>query len=164
SRQAEISSSAPASSRERTRGPRAPRDREGRPQERPPKRDTRSARKRHPGSRSPDGGNAPEPEAANASSTELGGEPKEVGSEAKRDAAHAKLWVNLGKSDGLDSSGVISALESAGAPSGKIIRADVRDTYSYVLVDKHELSAFESLEGQMHKEKALRIERAKRRR
>ena len=59
----------------------------------------------------------------------------------------------------------VSAIEiDAGAPSGKIIRADVRDTYSYLLVDKGELSAFESLEGRMHKEKALRIERAKRRR
>jgi len=164
SRQAPISSAAPGGSRERTRGSRAPREREGRSHERLPKRDTRADRKRRTNSRSPDVGAPPAPEAAKASSPEHAVEPEKVGPEQKKEATHAKLWVNLGKSDGLDSQGVISALELAGAPTGKIVRADVRDMYSYVLVDKQELPAFESLEGRMHQEKALRIERAKRRR
>ena len=74
------------------------------------------------------------------------------------------LWINLGKSDGLDAAGVIAAVEAAGAPGGKIRRAVVRPTYSYLSVAEEDVAGLEALTGRTHGEKALRIERAKKRR
>jgi ATP-dependent RNA helicase DeaD len=159
-REVPLSAADRGGSSERSRQPRATRKREGRAHERPAKRQPRGDPKRQAVSRSPGSDTAsPEPPV----STERRDEREKTGPEGKKETASAKLWVNLGKSDGLDAPGVISALESAGAPPGKIVRAEVRDAYSYVLVDKQELPAFEALEGRMHGEKALRIERAKRR-
>ena len=73
------------------------------------------------------------------------------------------LWINLGKSDELDSSAVIAAVESAGAPPGKVIRVSLRATYSYLVVAEQDVAAFERIGGQMHAGKAIRIERAKKR-
>lgn len=160
SREGPLSAPDRGASQERSRQPRATRKREGRAQERPAKRQPRGDPKRQAVSRSA-GSDAASPEPP--VSTERRDEREKSGSEGKKETSSAKLWVNLGKSDGLDPPGVISALESAGAPPGKIVRAEVRDAYSYVLVDKQELPAFEALEGRMHGEKALRIERAKRR-
>ncbi|MGQ0505170.1 MAG: DEAD/DEAH box helicase [Myxococcaceae bacterium] len=72
-----------------------------------------------------------------------------------------RLWLNLGKAESLDASGLGGALEALGAPSGKIGRADVRQTYSYLDVADADADAFVALNGKSHGEKALKIERAK---
>jgi len=54
-----------------------------------------------------------------------------------------------------------SALEALGAPAGKVTKADVRQTYSYLDVAEEDVAAFEALSGKIHGEKALKIERAK---
>src|SRR5262249_21120330 len=74
------------------------------------------------------------------------------------------LWINLGKSDGLDAAGLTAAVESAGAALGKVRRGSVRATYSYLAVTEEDAAGFEALTGRMHGEKALRVERAKKRR
>ncbi|HET9157745.1 MAG TPA: DEAD/DEAH box helicase [Myxococcaceae bacterium] len=74
-----------------------------------------------------------------------------------------RLWMNLGSSDGLDAAGITAALESLGAPAGKLIRLDVRPTYSYGFVAEEDAAAFEKLNGQQRGEKTLRLERARRR-
>jgi len=74
------------------------------------------------------------------------------------------LWINLGKSDGLDAAGLTAAVESAGAPLGKVRRVSLRATYSYLAVPEEDAAGFEALTGRMHGEKALRVERAKKRR
>ena len=74
-----------------------------------------------------------------------------------------RLWMNLGSSEGLDAAGITAALEELGAPSGKLIRLDVRPTYSYGFVAEEDAAAFEKLNGQQRGEKTLRLERARRR-
>ena len=74
----------------------------------------------------------------------------------------ARLWLNLGRSDGLDEATVTSALEGAGAPSGKVSRVELRQTYAYVFVADEDVAAFEALNDKLHGEKALKLERAKR--
>jgi ATP-dependent RNA helicase DeaD len=77
-------------------------------------------------------------------------------------AGVARLWLNLGKGDAADEGSLVSALETMGAPSGKITKAEVRGTYSYVYVAEGDAAAFESLAGKQHNTKALKIERARR--
>jgi len=74
-----------------------------------------------------------------------------------------RLWLNLGSSEGLDSAGITAALEGLGAPAGKLLRLDVRPTYSYGFVAEEDAAAFEKLNGQQRGEKTLRLERARRR-
>ena len=74
-----------------------------------------------------------------------------------------RLWMNLGSAEGLDAAGITAALEALGAPSGKLLRLDVRPTYSYGFVAEEDAAAFEKLNGQQRGEKALRLERARRR-
>ncbi|KFE62950.1 DEAD/DEAH box helicase [Hyalangium minutum] len=74
-----------------------------------------------------------------------------------------RMWVGLGKSDGLDDAGLTSALEGMGAPAGKVARIDLRPTYAYIFVTDEDAAAFETLNGKQHGEKTLKIERAKRR-
>jgi ATP-dependent RNA helicase DeaD len=74
-----------------------------------------------------------------------------------------RLWMNLGSSDGLDAAGITAALEELGAPAGKLLRLDVRPTYSYGFVAEEDAAAFEKLNGQQRGEKTLRLERARRR-
>jgi ATP-dependent RNA helicase DeaD len=73
-----------------------------------------------------------------------------------------RLWVNLGKADGVDEAGLGSALSALGAPSDKVAKLELRGTYSYVHVPEGDAPAFESLAGKQHGEKALKIERARR--
>jgi ATP-dependent RNA helicase DeaD len=75
---------------------------------------------------------------------------------------HLRLWVNLGKSDGVDEGAVAGALEALGAPAGKVAKTELRGTYSYVHVAEGDAGAFEALQGKQHGEKALKIERARR--
>jgi ATP-dependent RNA helicase DeaD len=74
-----------------------------------------------------------------------------------------RMWVGLGKSDGLDDAGLTAVLEGLGAPAGKVARIDLRPTYAYVFVADEDAAAFEALNGKQHGEKTLKIERAKRR-
>ncbi len=75
----------------------------------------------------------------------------------------ARLWVGLGRSEGLDEAGVTAALEATGAPAGKVQRVELRPTYAYVFVAEEDVAAFEALNGQPHGEKTLKLERARRR-
>ncbi|HEX4803211.1 MAG TPA: DEAD/DEAH box helicase [Myxococcaceae bacterium] len=110
-----------------------------------PKRDSRQERRRSH--------SKPAAEGEAASRSEGGSEPREP-----------LLWINLGKSDGLDAAGLTAAVESAGAPLGKVRRVSLRATYSYLAVAEEDAAGFEALTGRMHGEKALRVERAKKRR
>ncbi|NOJ98192.1 DEAD/DEAH box helicase, partial [Corallococcus coralloides] len=75
----------------------------------------------------------------------------------------ARLWVGLGRQEGLDEAGVTAALEAAGAPAGKVLRTDLRPTYAYVFVAEEDVAGFESTHGKPHGEgKTLKVERAKR--
>ena len=74
-----------------------------------------------------------------------------------------RLWMNLGSSEGLDAAGITAALEALGAPAGRLIRLDVRPTYSYGFVAEDDAAAFEKLDGQARGDKTLRLERARRR-
>ena len=76
-------------------------------------------------------------------------------------AGQARLWINLGKTDGLDEAGLKGALETAGAPSGKLLRTDLRGTYSYAFVADEDVAGFEATSGRAHGAKAIKIERAK---
>lgn len=74
-----------------------------------------------------------------------------------------RLWVNLGKADGIDEVGMSTALTTLGAPSDKVAKLELRGTYSYLHVAEGDAPAFESaLTGKQHGEKALKIERARR--
>jgi ATP-dependent RNA helicase DeaD len=74
-----------------------------------------------------------------------------------------RMWVGLGKQEGLDEAGVTSALEGLGAPAGKVIKVELRSTYAYVFVADEDAAAFEALNGKPHGEKPLKIEKARRR-
>jgi ATP-dependent RNA helicase DeaD len=75
---------------------------------------------------------------------------------------NVRIWVNLGKADGVDEAGLGTALSALGAPSEKVAKTELRGTYSYVHVAEGDAPAFESLAGKQHGEKALKVERARR--
>ncbi|HEX8825688.1 MAG TPA: DEAD/DEAH box helicase [Archangium sp.] len=75
----------------------------------------------------------------------------------------ARLWVGLGRSDGLDEAGLTTALEGMGAPAGKVQRVELKPTYAYVFIADEDVPAFEALNGKQHGEKTLKLERARRR-
>jgi ATP-dependent RNA helicase DeaD len=89
--------------------------------------------------------------------------PREPREETPVEAGHARLWLNLGKLDGVDESGVSSALEALGAPSGKVKKTELRGSYSYIHVADGDVSAFEALVGKLHGEKVIKVERARER-
>jgi len=72
-----------------------------------------------------------------------------------------RLWVGLGRQDGLDEAGVTAALEAAGAPAGKVVRMDLRPTYAYVFVADEDAAGFETTHGKQHGERTLKVERAR---
>jgi ATP-dependent RNA helicase DeaD len=95
-----------------------------------------------------------------------GGEAAEAprAAPAELPAGQARLWVNLGRSDKLDSDAAVSAaLEGAGAPLGKVVRVELRPTFSYVIVAEGDVAAFEAVSGKTHEAKSLKVERARRR-
>ncbi len=75
----------------------------------------------------------------------------------------ARLWVGLGRSEGLDEAALTGALETLGAPAGKVQRVELKPTYAYVFVADEDVAGFEALNGKQHGEKTLKIERARRR-
>ena len=87
-------------------------------------------------------------------------EPREERAEVA--PGNVRLWVNLGKADGVDEAGLGTALSALGAPSEKAARLELRGTYSYVHVAEGDAPAFESLAGKQHGAKELKIERARR--
>jgi ATP-dependent RNA helicase DeaD len=74
----------------------------------------------------------------------------------------ARLWVGLGRSDAQDEAGVTRILEEAGAPAGKVVRVELKPSYCYVFVAEEDVAAFEALSGKQHGERALKLERARR--
>ena len=74
-----------------------------------------------------------------------------------------RLWINLGKGDGLDEASLAQALGALGVPAERILRTDLRGTYSYLFVAEPDVASFETLAGKQHGEKVLKMERAKRR-
>ncbi len=90
-------------------------------------------------------------------------EPREPREERAEVApGNVRLWVNLGKADGVDEAGLGTALSALGAPSEKAARLELRGTYSYVHVAEGDAPAFESLAGKQHGAKEVKIERARR--
>ena len=77
-------------------------------------------------------------------------------------AGNLRLWVNLGKADGVDEASLGSALGALGAPTDKVAKLELRGTYSYVHVPEGDAPAFEALAGKQHGEKEVKIERARR--
>jgi ATP-dependent RNA helicase DeaD len=76
---------------------------------------------------------------------------------------NVRIWVSLGKADGVaDDAGIASALSALGAPGDKIAKTELRGTYSYVHVAEADAGAFEALAGKQHGEKPLKVERARR--
>jgi ATP-dependent RNA helicase DeaD len=73
----------------------------------------------------------------------------------------AKLWVNLGTADGMGPGSIATAMEEAGAPVGKIVRAELRPTFGYVFVAEEDSAAFEALNGKQHGTKTLRVEKSR---
>ncbi|NOK39738.1 DEAD/DEAH box helicase, partial [Corallococcus exercitus] len=72
-----------------------------------------------------------------------------------------KLWVNLGTADGLGPGSIATAMEDAGAPVGKLVRAELRPTFAYVFVAEEDSPGFEALNGKQHGGKTLRVEKSK---
>ncbi|MBL8923486.1 MAG: DEAD/DEAH box helicase [Myxococcaceae bacterium] len=100
------------------------------------------------------------------------GEREERGERRRREpreqtpveAGHARLWLNLGKLDGIDEGGLPAALEALGAPAGKVQKTELRGSYSYIHVADGDVATFEGLMGKLHNgEKALKVERARER-
>lgn len=90
--------------------------------------------------------------------------PREPRQESPVEPGHARLWLNLGKLDGVDEAGLPKALEALGAPSGKVQKAELRGSYSYIHVADADVATFEALMGKLHNgEKALKVERARER-
>ncbi|MBS2031049.1 MAG: DEAD/DEAH box helicase [Deltaproteobacteria bacterium] len=145
------------------RKPEGRREREVRErEERGPRRD-RERRERPP--RRPDtpvNGDAianppPGPESR---SDEASSEP--TGEHAGR---RAKLWVNLGATDGLDANAVRSALLSlSGVDNAQILDIDLKATHSYAFVEPAAADALIAASGKEREGKPVRIEKPRRRR
>ena len=73
----------------------------------------------------------------------------------------AKLWVNLGTEDGLGPGSIVTALEEAGAPANKVVRADLKPGFSYVFIAEQDLAGFEALTGKTYKDKTLKVEKSR---
>jgi ATP-dependent RNA helicase DeaD len=83
--------------------------------------------------------------------------------EAALPSGQARVWINVGKMDGASQDTLRGGLEELGAPGGKLVRVELRGTYSYLVVADPDVAAFESLSGKALQGKSLKIERAKRR-
>ncbi|WNG44706.1 DEAD/DEAH box helicase [Archangium minus] len=88
--------------------------------------------------------------------------PRPERTETPEVPGQARLWVGLGRSDVADEAALTTALETLGAPAGKVQRIELKPTYAYVFVADEDVAAFEALNGKQHGEKALKLERARR--
>jgi ATP-dependent RNA helicase DeaD len=98
-----------------------------------------------------------------AEAGEDAGEPRRRTREAEAPEGQVRLWVNLGRSEGQDEASIRAAFEELGASTTKLVRLDVRPTYTYAWVAEADAATFEALNGKTHGNKALKIERARRR-
>ncbi|MCA2978244.1 MAG: DEAD/DEAH box helicase [Myxococcaceae bacterium] len=90
--------------------------------------------------------------------------PREPRHEVAAEPGHSRLWLNLGKLDGVDEARLPAALEALGAPSGKVTKTELRGSYSYIHVADADVASFEALVGKLHNgEKALKVEKARER-
>jgi ATP-dependent RNA helicase DeaD len=141
----------PPEPRRKERGERTERERPPRREERerPPRRDERRAE--GPGeSRREDRGDKRRRER-----------PERGPSRMDAAAGEVKLWINLGTEDGLGPGSIVTALEEAGAPANKVLRADLKPGFAYVFVAEEDLAAFEALSGKPYKEKTLKLEKSR---
>ncbi|MBM4378871.1 MAG: DbpA RNA binding domain-containing protein, partial [Deltaproteobacteria bacterium] len=73
----------------------------------------------------------------------------------------ARLWVGVGRAEKVTAEGLGPALESLGAPAGRVTQVEVRGNYSYVDVVEVDVAAFEALQGKELAGRPLKIERAR---
>jgi ATP-dependent RNA helicase DeaD len=73
----------------------------------------------------------------------------------------AKLWIGLGKAEGLDEGDLRDALTGLGAPGDKVIALDLRPGFTYAIVAEADVAAFEAASGRQHNGRAVRMERAR---
>ena len=135
----------------------------GRERERGPRRESSSERDRPARSASSRSGESRPSEGRSSEGRSAEGESRPRKPREQDAEGTVRMWVNLGQSDQLDEAGVRTALEQAGAPAGKLTKLDVRPTYSYAWVLEADAAAMEAINGRAHGEKALKIERARRR-
>ena len=64
----------------------------------------------------------------------------------------ARLWVGLGRQEGLDEAGVTAALEARALRRARCCRTDLRPTYAYVFVAEEDVAGFEATHGKPHGE------------
>ncbi|ATB28086.1 DEAD/DEAH box helicase [Melittangium boletus] len=124
--------------------------REERGGERPPRRDERRAE--------PSGESRREDRGADKRRRER---PERGPSRMDAAAGEVKLWVNLGSEDGLGPGSIVTALEEAGAPHNKVVRADLKPGFAYVFIAEEDLAAFEALNGKPYKDKSLKVEKSR---
>jgi ATP-dependent RNA helicase DeaD len=80
-------------------------------------------------------------------------------------SGRAKIWVNLGASDGLDAAGIKAALQAiSGLDPANIADLELRATHSYVFVEPPFVDALLTGDKKEHGGKAVRIEKPRRRR
>jgi ATP-dependent RNA helicase DeaD len=72
-----------------------------------------------------------------------------------------KLWINLGKEDGLDASQLQAVLTSLGVPEGRVKAVHLRGNYSYLFVAEEDVAAHEAVMGKNHNNKTIKMERAR---
>ncbi|MBX7115424.1 MAG: DEAD/DEAH box helicase [Myxococcaceae bacterium] len=73
-----------------------------------------------------------------------------------------RMWLNLGRQQGLDAAAITAALEGAGAPAGKVAHVEVLGPFSYVFVAEADVPDFEAVTGKPLGERSIKIERARR--
>lgn len=73
----------------------------------------------------------------------------------------ARLWLNVGRSDGYESDALGTALGGLGARRELIHALEVLDTFSYVTVAEVDAPAFQALSGTTLGEKTVKIEPAR---
>lgn len=83
-------------------------------------------------------------------------------SPAEPSARQVRLWVNLGRGDGLDEAGLLAAMGEAGVPAGKISSTALRDSYSYLFAVEADAGEVIAASGKKRGEKAIKVERSKR--
>jgi ATP-dependent RNA helicase DeaD len=142
-------------SRRKDRERERPRDRE-RDRDRPPRREERRESRGEPSGESRERGERGDKRRRDRPERgERGPASFEAG------PGEAKLWVNLGTEDGLGPGSIVTALEEAGAPANKVVRADLKPGFSYVFIAEQDLAGFEALTGKTYKDKTLKVEKSR---